>query len=74
MCDTYPQCSLVPKSIDDDTLKQVAAFRQGGRFPVLSYYHKDNGVSRGHELNIYNYKVALWCVPRIASLPLPRYI
>ncbi|GFU50483.1 myotubularin-related protein 9 [Nephila pilipes] len=42
ICPTYPQLVIVPKSIDDDTLKTVAGFRQFGRFPVLSYYHKDN--------------------------------
>ncbi|GIY67345.1 myotubularin-related protein 9 [Caerostris darwini] len=42
ICPTYPQLVIVPKSIDDDTLKTVAGFRQFGRFPVLSYYHKEN--------------------------------
>ncbi|GFQ68442.1 myotubularin-related protein 9, partial [Trichonephila clavata] len=42
ICPTYPQLVIVPKSIDDDTLKTVAGFRQFGRFPILSYYHKDN--------------------------------
>lgn len=42
ICPTYPQLVIVPKSIDDDTLKTVAGFRQYGRFPILSYYHKDN--------------------------------
>ena len=35
---------MVPKTIDDETVVRVAQFRQYGRFPVLSYYHKDNGV------------------------------
>lgn len=34
----------MPKSIDDEALRKVAAFRHGGRFPVLSYYHKKNGM------------------------------
>lgn len=42
VCPTYPQIVIVPKSIDDETLKIIAAFRQFGRFPVLSYYHKEN--------------------------------
>ncbi|KFM70519.1 Myotubularin-related protein 9, partial [Stegodyphus mimosarum] len=42
VCPTYPQLVIVPKSIDDETLKVVAGFRQFGRFPVLSYYHKEN--------------------------------
>ncbi|XP_072913265.1 myotubularin-related protein 9 isoform X2 [Hemitrygon akajei] len=35
---------LSAMSIDDEVLKKVATFRQGGRFPVLSYYHKKNGM------------------------------
>ena len=35
---------MVPKNISDDTLKASAQFRQLGRFPLLSYYHKKNGV------------------------------
>uniref|UniRef100_A0A4W3JDJ7 Myotubularin-related protein 9 n=1 Tax=Callorhinchus milii TaxID=7868 RepID=A0A4W3JDJ7_CALMI len=44
ICPSYPPIFTVPKSIDDETLKKVATFRQGGRFPVLSYYHKKNGM------------------------------
>lgn len=46
VCPTYPHAVIVPKSIDDDTLKKVAKFRQGGRFPVLCYYHRKNGMVR----------------------------
>lgn len=35
---------MVPKSVDDDTIIAAANFREGGRFPVLSYRH-DGGVS-----------------------------
>ncbi|XP_071999919.1 myotubularin-related protein 9 [Engystomops pustulosus] len=44
VCQSYPQVVIVPKSIDDESLRKVAAFRQGGRFPVLSYYHRKNGM------------------------------
>lgn len=44
ICPSYPPAVIVPKSIDDDALRKVAAFRHGGRFPVLSYYHKKNGM------------------------------
>lgn len=44
VCQSYPQVVTVPKSIDDESLRKVAAFRQGGRFPVLSYYHRKNGM------------------------------
>lgn len=44
LCPSYPQIVTVPKSIDDELLKKVAVFRCGGRFPVLSYYHKKNGM------------------------------
>ncbi len=35
---------MVPKAVDDETIASAATFRQSGRFPVLSYYHKENGV------------------------------
>ncbi|XP_072221861.1 myotubularin-related protein 9 isoform X2 [Leuresthes tenuis] len=44
VCPSYPPAVIVPNSIDDDTLKKVAKFRQGGRFPVLCYYHRKNGM------------------------------
>ncbi|NWV12516.1 MTMR9 protein, partial [Ptilonorhynchus violaceus] len=44
VCPSYPPAVIVPKSIDDEALRKVALFRQGGRFPVLSYYHKKNGM------------------------------
>ncbi|XP_069831917.1 myotubularin-related protein 9 [Dendropsophus ebraccatus] len=44
VCPSYPPVVIVPKSIDDESLRKVAAFRQGGRFPVLSYYHRKNGM------------------------------
>lgn len=43
VCPTYPSAVVVPKSIDDETITAVARFRDGGRFPVLSYRH-DSGV------------------------------
>ena len=44
VCPSYPPVVIVPKSIDDDALRKVAMFRHGSRFPVLSYYHKKNGM------------------------------
>lgn len=44
VCPSYPALLTVPKDVDDDTLRKVATFRHGGRFPVLSYYHKKNGM------------------------------
>nr|XP_046149095.1 myotubularin-related protein 9 isoform X1 [Oncorhynchus gorbuscha] len=44
VCSSYPPLVAVPKDVDDDTLRKAAAFRHGGRFPVLSYYHKKNGM------------------------------
>lgn len=40
MCPTYPRGVIVPKSIDDETVMAAAKFRDGGRFPVLSYRHE----------------------------------
>ncbi|XP_045182820.2 myotubularin-related protein 9-like [Mercenaria mercenaria] len=42
LCATYPKSVFVPKSITDEMLIKVSQFRQGGRFPVLSYYHRDS--------------------------------
>ncbi|CAM1324598.1 MTMR9 (predicted) [Pycnogonum litorale] len=42
VCPSYPKTLIVPKSIDDGTLIAVSSFRQHGRFPVLSYFHKEN--------------------------------
>jgi len=44
VCSSYPSAVVVPKIIDDDVLISAAAFRLGGRFPILSYRH-DGGVS-----------------------------
>ncbi|XP_040283110.1 myotubularin-related protein 9 [Bufo bufo] len=44
VCQSYPAVLIVPKTMDDESLRKVAAFRQGGRFPVLSYYHRKNGM------------------------------
>uniref|UniRef100_A0A8C5MCW4 Myotubularin-related protein 9 n=1 Tax=Leptobrachium leishanense TaxID=445787 RepID=A0A8C5MCW4_9ANUR len=44
VCPSYPALVMVPKSIDDESLRKVAQFRQGGRFPVLSYFHRKNGM------------------------------
>ena len=46
VCPTYPPAVIVPKEITDDILVKVAKFRQGGRFPVLCYYHRKNGMVR----------------------------
>lgn len=44
VCPSYPPLVAVPKDVDDDTLRKAATFRHSGRFPVLSYYHKKNGM------------------------------
>ncbi|XP_061599224.1 myotubularin-related protein 9 isoform X1 [Cololabis saira] len=44
VCPSYPPAVIVPHAVDDDTLKKAAKFRQGGRFPVLCYYHRKNGM------------------------------
>ncbi|XP_065296214.1 myotubularin-related protein 9 isoform X2 [Dermacentor albipictus] len=40
VCPTYPEQVIVPKRIEDSVLVASASFRQMGRFPVLSYFHK----------------------------------
>lgn len=44
VCATYPSAVVVPKSVDDDTIIAAANFREGGRFPVLSYRHDGGSV------------------------------
>ncbi|KAM4625078.1 myotubularin-related protein 9 isoform 2-T2 [Polymixia lowei] len=44
VCPSYPPAVIVPKAVGDDMLMKVAKFRQGGRFPVLCYYHRKNGM------------------------------
>ncbi|XP_051667998.1 myotubularin-related protein 9 [Manacus candei] len=44
VCPSYPPVVIVPKCITDDELRKVAVFRHGSRFPVLSYYHRKNGM------------------------------
>lgn len=46
VCPSYPPAAIVPKTVDDEMLKKVAKFRQGGRFPVLCYRHRKNGMVR----------------------------
>lgn len=40
ICPSYPHSLIVPKSVDDETIIKASQFRQHGRFPVLSYYHR----------------------------------
>ncbi|CAD7006683.1 myotubularin-related protein 9 [Ceratitis capitata] len=44
VCPTYGTVLIVPKSVTDEQIVQSAAFRDGGRFPVLSYRH-ENGAT-----------------------------
>ncbi|XP_053560794.1 myotubularin-related protein 9-like isoform X1 [Bombina bombina] len=48
VCPSYPPTVIVPRSCTDDTLLMSASFRRGGRFPILSYYHKSNGTALLH--------------------------
>ncbi|XP_036917459.1 myotubularin-related protein 9-like isoform X1 [Sturnira hondurensis] len=43
LCPSYPRAVIVPRAVDDATLARSARFRQGGRFPVLSYHHARSG-------------------------------
>lgn len=44
----------MPKGIDDDALLIASRFREGGRFPVLSYRH-ESGVSNATFVKKYKY-------------------
>ncbi|XP_071433065.1 myotubularin-related protein 9-like isoform X2 [Pithys albifrons albifrons] len=42
-CPTYPPTVIVPAAVGDAAVRKAARFRQGGRFPVLSYFHPKTG-------------------------------
>ncbi|XP_030571571.1 myotubularin-related protein 9 [Drosophila novamexicana] len=44
VCATYGATLIVPKAISDEQIALSAAFRDGGRFPLLSYRH-ENGAT-----------------------------
>ncbi|KAL1491127.1 hypothetical protein ABEB36_011769 [Hypothenemus hampei] len=44
VCKTYSSVIIAPKAIDDNTLIASASFREGGRFPVLSYRHENGAI------------------------------
>ncbi|CAD5207811.1 unnamed protein product [Bursaphelenchus okinawaensis] len=41
VCPSYPAQVIVPEGVGDDYLRISATYRDGSRFPVLSYYHAD---------------------------------
>jgi len=45
LCSSYPKLLVVPATMDDVQLRNVASFRSGQRFPALSYFHSNNGAS-----------------------------
>lgn len=61
VCSSYAAKILVPKSISDEEIIQSAAWRDGGRFPMLSYRH-DNGVSCVHNSLVHGGGAPLWRV------------
>lgn len=44
ICSTYSAALIVPKTIEDDVLIAAANFREGGRFPLLSFRHENGSV------------------------------
>ncbi|XP_039585181.1 myotubularin-related protein 9-like isoform X4 [Passer montanus] len=44
-CPSYPRAVLVPAALGDEAVAKAARFRQGGRFPVLCYFHPKNGTA-----------------------------
>lgn len=43
LCSTYPQHLIVPETITDVELHDIAQFRSRGRFPVATWIHATNG-------------------------------
>lgn len=44
VCPTYAATLVVPRYITDDQIKESASFRDGGRFPILSYRHENGSI------------------------------
>lgn len=44
ICETYPRELYVPRTASKPIIVGSSKFRSKGRFPVLSYYHKDKKV------------------------------
>ncbi|XP_074104734.1 myotubularin-related protein 9 [Cotesia typhae] len=44
VCNSYPSTMVVPRLIDDQMIISSAAFREGGRFPVLCYRHEGGSI------------------------------
>lgn len=44
VCPTYSSVLVVPKCIEDDVIVASATFREGGRFPLLSYRHENGAI------------------------------
>ncbi|MEE6508870.1 hypothetical protein FKM82_023313 [Ascaphus truei] len=45
VCSTYPTSLVVPKAASEATVVGSSKFRSRGRFPVLSYYFRDNNAA-----------------------------
>ncbi|KAK0182813.1 hypothetical protein PV327_000910 [Microctonus hyperodae] len=44
ICNSYPSTLIVPRLIDDQVIISSAAFRDGGRFPILCYRHEGGSI------------------------------
>ena len=45
LCESYPNHLIVPASMSDAEIASAAAFRSGGRLPVATWRHPDNGAT-----------------------------
>ena len=45
LCATYPEYLVVPKEIDDATLKAAADFRSKNRVPALTWMDRETGAA-----------------------------
>ncbi|XP_059619519.1 myotubularin-related protein 9 [Phlebotomus argentipes] len=44
VCSSYPAAVVVPRGITDEQIIASAGFRDGGRFPLISYRHENGAV------------------------------
>lgn len=46
-CNTYPSLVVIPNNVSFPTLQGCVQFRSKNRFPIMTYYYKDENVESG---------------------------
>ncbi len=45
LCDTYPSLLIVPRAVNDDTVRQASKYRSRHRIPTLCWRHRKTGAA-----------------------------